>query len=421
MMLCIVFCIVLLLCSNNGNSISNDTLAITSIVESNSVKVSNTDINERKKLDPYCNRPWPDLELVLPVCLTRGRDMRRHYEVETLFLRSFLLFWPLKLSNTSLNSIVDAEVVGNAQYNEYLGTLDGIKAKIPGGVKVSHGPYYSWFRKGHDRNQHSMFWADNFTTSEYVGFVDTDCVFVTYIDREDLFEEGKPVINGRSGKHDPHDFWDIMPNGTYYATGILEPMRCMSYFPAIIKRSHLKDIRDHISQHHNKSFDEAFYDISGQPYSQFGIFCAYLYKYKRDEYKWYVHTETPDWNGKDPPPSVGQDGDLSIFQPEMYLPKPRIATHARYREVKRGEPHIAKYIEQLNIVFQRGVCISPPFPKQEEICKEDPTNTQGFYEEMHRFEFFWWDKLQKPADLKSEFDKRYLSFSILQNLPYTFF
>lgn len=45
-----------------------------------------------------------------------------------------------------------------------------------------------------------MFWADNYTSSEFVGFVDTDAVFLTYIDREDLFEDGKPVVNARSGK-----------------------------------------------------------------------------------------------------------------------------------------------------------------------------------------------------------------------------
>jgi len=29
-----------------------------------------------------------------------------------------------------------------------------------------------------------MFWADNFTRSEYVGFVDADTLFITYVDRE---------------------------------------------------------------------------------------------------------------------------------------------------------------------------------------------------------------------------------------------
>jgi hypothetical protein len=59
--------------------------------------------------------------------------------------------------------------------------------------------------------------------------------------------------------------------------------------------------------------------------------CAYLFYMHRDEYVWYVHTETPDWDGVNPPPLPGQNGNLSMFTPEMYYPKPRIATHARYR------------------------------------------------------------------------------------------
>lgn len=47
---------------------------------------------------------------------------------------------------------------------------------------------------GHIRQQYLMFYADNFTSSEFVGFVDTDAFFVTYVDREDIFEE--QTING---------------------------------------------------------------------------------------------------------------------------------------------------------------------------------------------------------------------------------
>ena len=66
-----------------------------------------------------------------------------------------------------------------------------------------------------------MLWADNYTNKEYVGFVDTDTVFLTYIDREDLFEDGKPVINGRSGPHNPDDVWAHASRATYKALGIL--------------------------------------------------------------------------------------------------------------------------------------------------------------------------------------------------------
>ena len=39
----------------------------------------------------------------------------------------------------------------------------------------------SYYRRGIDRQQLLMFWADNFTTAEYVGFADTDAVLLTYI------------------------------------------------------------------------------------------------------------------------------------------------------------------------------------------------------------------------------------------------
>ena len=57
-------------------------------------------------------------------------------------------------------------------------------------------------------------------------------------------------------------------------------------------------------------------------------------------------------DGKNPPPLQGQDGNLSMFTPEMYLPKPRVATHARYRG--KNDPKILKYTEVLNLMFQRG-------------------------------------------------------------------
>ena len=95
-----------------------------------------------------CDRPWPDIELFLPmamitnqvseshepsvwhVCVscmpcmpcayhaltlppasnpTSQRDMR-YYEFETLFLRSLLLFWPLDKQNASLRILFDEEV-----------------------------------------------------------------------------------------------------------------------------------------------------------------------------------------------------------------------------------------------------------------------------------------------------------------------
>jgi len=69
-------------------------------------------------LSHNCSDSWPELELFVPVNLqrslspleTRAMADKRSDEFEKIFIRSFLLFWPLQVSNTSLRVLVDAEV-----------------------------------------------------------------------------------------------------------------------------------------------------------------------------------------------------------------------------------------------------------------------------------------------------------------------
>ena len=45
-----------------------------------------------------------------------------------------------------------------------------------------------------------MFYADQYSTAEYIGFGDTDCFFLTYVDVQDIFSnDGKPIVHGRIG------------------------------------------------------------------------------------------------------------------------------------------------------------------------------------------------------------------------------
>jgi hypothetical protein len=55
-----------------------------------------------------------------------------------------------------------------------------------------------------------MFWADQYTDDEYVGFGDSDCLFYTHIDREDIFEDGKPVVHGRIGESHSFNLFDCI-------------------------------------------------------------------------------------------------------------------------------------------------------------------------------------------------------------------
>ena len=72
----------------------------------------------------------------------------------------------------------------------------------------------TYHSSGHDRQQLVMFWADNFTASEYVGFVDTDTLFITQVVERDLFDTtGRPVVIGIVGKPQ-NDWWvSVQPRG----------------------------------------------------------------------------------------------------------------------------------------------------------------------------------------------------------------
>ena len=189
-----------------------------------------------------CTRPWPQLELWLPLGLrvAQGKQnkgiRRRNREFGYWFFRSFFLFWPIETSKVTLRLVLDEEIgpampKGNltSLYHDAMQLLsvyvDKRRKYIPtfdlsSLLNVTYGPISSIYKSGYDRQQWMMFWADNFSTSEYIGFVDSDTLFTTYIDLEDLFEQGKPVVNGRLGFiNRKGDAWAVVPASTRNFTG----------------------------------------------------------------------------------------------------------------------------------------------------------------------------------------------------------
>lgn len=370
-----------------------------------------------------CHRPWPDLEIVVPVALLPLENPRK-FEWREIFFKSFLFFWPLKRSQTKLRFIVDDNVAQNLTVSfladvkaaeiKWGKNKDG-ESKISGGISVSQSKFNStsyYHNKGHTRQQLLMFWADLYSASEYIGFADTDCFFITYVDREDLFENGKPVINGRLGKPQ-NGFWASVPTSTkWLMKGLPEPMRCMSYFPVIIKRSHLKDMRLFFETVHNQSFNEIFEEYSRNEFSQFGAMCAWLWWFKRDEYVWYVHDASPDWNLKDPfylndenPKFIlsGHVQEKSVFTPSMFTAKPRIALHSNY--------HIGLPIGEVAL---KGFCHSPPFPKSISSTAKGILNschdikpTTSLFKEMFSFEETNWFDIYNETQMLEQQSIRY--------------
>ena len=150
------------------------------------------------------------------------------------------------------------------------------------------------------------------------------------MDREDIFEDGKPVINGKDGV--AIENWADASEATFAALGILEPMICMSYFPVVIKTKHMAELRAFIERRFQMPFYEVFRAVlSNRTYfSQFNIMCTYLYEFNRDDYAWYVHDTTPWWDGRNPKPVPGQIYNGNKFPEHFRRPKPHIADHARY-------------------------------------------------------------------------------------------
>ena len=367
-----------------------------------------------------CNVAWPLIDIQVPVNLNFGQGRNidpRRYEFEGQFLRTFLFFWPLRVSNVSMTLIYDDDKHGSPMYNEIAGTVKGVESRIFGGSYMKPVRNAWQNETGNIRMQMAMFWADNYTERPFIGLADTDAAFITFVDVGDLFEDGKPVVNGRSGYHKENDGWEKVPWETYKMTGILQAMRCMSYFPVVIKREHFAVVREYLLRFHGDpslTFDQlmARHHANGTGFWQFDVFCSVLWTVKRDEYVWYVHSETPDWDGKEPPPRPGQSGNVSVFTAQMHLPKPRIATHTRYRTSpntpKEKYPNIGllKNRPLYNLWLQSGYCESPPFPKLDAVCLNRTSVWQGYYHEMHAFEYFDWAKTQPLGALRAEFSKR---------------
>lgn len=80
-----------------------------------------------------CDRKWPELDLFLPVHIRPGGS--RNNEFLDIFLRSYLLFWPIIRSNTTLTLYFDEEL---QHTDEFSTAKNGLAQQVE--------------RHGHDRN-----------------------------------------------------------------------------------------------------------------------------------------------------------------------------------------------------------------------------------------------------------------------------
>lgn len=118
----------------------------------------------------YCHRPWPELELILPVAILSD-DHDRKFEWRDIFLKSFLFYWPLKISKTKLRIIIDHDVPEDLlnRFRNDMKDRDKLwefitPSKINGGLSITTNQFdpVIFHENGHVRQQLLMFWADTY-------------------------------------------------------------------------------------------------------------------------------------------------------------------------------------------------------------------------------------------------------------------
>ena len=185
-----------------------------------------------------------------------------------------MMFYPWQVAKTTLVIMVDAEMQNSTELREDV--LDVLErgqrefgTAFPKTRVIFNDPIPNVYSTGYSRMQYLGFYADKYVAEEFILFVDSDAFFHSYVDREDLWENGKAIIQGRFSVNN----YNLFRQKTIEAIGQEEFFSCMSYFPFIIKREHLPHIREAIRKYHNTStFEEAYASFgSKDPGSQYNI------------------------------------------------------------------------------------------------------------------------------------------------------
>lgn len=289
---------------------------------------------------------FSNVEFMVPVCPSTLSYFKNS------FIWSYKIF--VNSSSTHLTVLIDEEDKSNKKFVKNIeNELKNLSHKIIFGKK----PAYKI--SNYDRAQMYFFWADNFTNSEYVAFVDTDTLFTAKVHFFDLFVNEKPRISAflrdTTQKEIGLDlWWQKLAKVTENSIGKPQPFQSMSYFPVVIKTIHLQKIRSHL-QNIAKSinFDSAMFSLiidnkeyflrpNSKPkkyfvtcFSQFHIMTSYLWYYEKDSYYWdivpFIRHKNVDIFKSDFIQNLMKKADIKIRDLHKYLP--RVAVHLKYENL----------------------------------------------------------------------------------------
>ena len=326
------------------------------------IKPSNIGIGEEMSA-------YADMELYLRMTSTVP-ILTNFYE--NILVRSMRYFWP---DISSMVVVLDHEkqedhVFGNFIMNKFpfprICYMDNLK--VPG---------YS----GNDRMQRDMFYPERCTSKKYVAFVDTDTVFITRIVPEMLFTDGKPIIIAVYGK-EIGTLWLNYANTTTNIFKSNELMRCMAYFPVVLKVDHIIHARLYIEKLHGMPFDEVFIRMKAGNISQFNIMCQYIWLFHQNEYDFHFQLQVKEIKL---PTSYRVDPlvmNKTISEKQKW-PIARLCAH--YKNVAGWKTQ-----EAYRDLFRSSICFVGGFELCPEKCKAyDKTSLRKYMFWFTRIDWRW--------------------------------
>jgi hypothetical protein len=274
-------------------------------------------------------------------------------EMRSTFIKSLEFFWPRE--KIDLVVILDDTVYRNyTDRDEMTANVKSFfNSQLQDKVSIAYNPRSdnARFGRGWCIQQLIMFWADNFTDSEFIGFVDDDTLFSKAIQPEDIFDSmGRPhvIVKYNTAIDDPNHLGYIKNwmKQSHFALGIPAYVNAMAAFPVVIKRNHLPLIREAVltANPSYDCFDDFFVEmVTRGMFSQFAIMFQYLWLHHRDEYNWHfeadTYEDTPFFPNGYPIGSVaaarlsymsaGSPAENGVTA-EMLRPFPRVAIHGSY-------------------------------------------------------------------------------------------
>ena len=321
--------------------------------------------------------PWedvPHLELVIAT----GINSELIGLYSTWLLKSLKLFWPEDRLNLTL--LLDNE----SKEDHAIGTRLSQMWPHPKVVYRKPGDPFIYAIARERRIFLSYFYPEEYVSAEYVGFVDTDTMFITVVTPKMLFADGKPTVQARIGQSYYQVHQECSSNVTEYFIGKKDVLQCMTYFPIIFKVQHVVEFRKFAEKRHRKPFVEIFkksfeFQNTLIPESdcccQYTIICNYVWYYHRDEYDFHLQkASSENWMRNHSHESQQLFENVKNIEPKYFTPKPRMAINAKHymKNNKLGTLHVnvsnSAYFTGLKQRLREGLCHSILFDRCPEKC-----------------------------------------------------